>query len=70
MLTAEDSVATDDMLLTANEVAKRLRLTRQTIANMAATGKLPGINVTGAPTRPQWRFRRGDIERIAREGLR
>lgn len=59
-----------DPLLTTNEVAERLRLTRQTVCNMATDGRLPAVNITGARRRPQWRFRRSDVERIATEGLK
>lgn len=54
----------EEALLTAKEVASYLRLSRQTVCNMAQDGKLPGINVTQAKTRPQWRFRREDVERL------
>jgi len=45
-------------ILTAEEVAKYLRIHPYTVKRLARTGKLPGFKVGG-----QWRFRKDDIDK-------
>ena len=44
-------------LMKINEVARYLRLSRDTVCRMAQTGRLPASKI-GA----QWRFRKSDID--------
>jgi excisionase family DNA binding protein len=56
-------VASPDDLQTVSETARRLAKSAQTIRDWADSGKLPAVRTrTG-----QRIFRRGDVERLARE---
>ena len=46
-----------DTLMTIDEVAAYLRLSKDTVYRMAQTGRIPGSKVG-----TQWRFRRGDVD--------
>ena len=45
--------------ITANEVAKKLRISPQTARTLAAKKKLPAFKVGGS-----WRFRASEIEKL------
>lgn len=47
-----------EKLMTLEEVAEYLRLSKDTVYCMANTGKLPGSKVGN-----QWRFRKEDVDR-------
>lgn len=47
-----------DTLMTIDEVAAYLRLSKDTVYRMAQSGRIPGSKVG-----TQWRFRRGDVDR-------
>lgn len=46
-----------EKLMTLEEVADYLRLSKDTVYRLANTGKLPASKVGN-----QWRFRRGDVD--------
>ena len=46
-----------DSLMTLEEVASYLRLSKDTVYRMAQSGKIPACKVGG-----QWRFRRDEVE--------
>lgn len=46
----------DDEILTLEEVASYLKLTKKTAYRLAADGKLPGFKVGGS-----WRFKQADV---------
>ncbi len=56
----------DDALLTTQEVAKRLRVTEETIRRLARSGKLRGFVIAD---KAGWRFRRADVEAFIQDAL-
>lgn len=54
-------------LLTAEEVAERLRVKPATVYQAAADGRLPSIRLWEGTRRALVRFRLDDIERVLRE---
>ena len=54
-------------LLTADEVAQRLRLKPATVYEAAANGRIPCVRLWKGARRALIRFRREDIERLIRD---
>jgi len=50
---------TDSSILTADEVAEYLKLSKITVYKLAKDGSLPGFRVGGS-----WRFSKGNIEKM------
>lgn len=55
----------DDELLTIQQVIEILALKRRAIYKRIADGRLPAINAKPAADKPDYRFRRRDVERLA-----
>jgi predicted site-specific integrase-resolvase len=64
-----DAIAVQTELLTADEVAQRLNISEQTLANWRATGRyahqLPHVKIGGAV-----RYRSDVVERACHEGIK
>lgn len=52
-------------ILTAQEVAKYLRIHPYTVKRLVRTGKLPGFKVGG-----QWRFNKNEINKLLKGKLK
>lgn len=57
----------DDVLLTAEQVAKYFQVKPQTIRDAAWRGKLPCVRVWGGKRKTLLRFKRSEIEDFIRE---
>ena len=55
----KDRISDEDIILTADEVADYLKLSKITIYKLAKDGVLPGFRVGGS-----WRFSKANIEKM------
>lgn len=65
---AKENGGVTDRLLTAGDVAKQLRVSKQHVYNLAASGDLPSIKLGGF--RSAVRFDPADVDRFIREHRR
>jgi excisionase family DNA binding protein len=57
----------EDALLTTQEVARRLRVTPETVRRLGRSGRLPGFALSD---KSGWRFRRADVDAFIRAAMR